>query len=72
MYEQMNDEQLAEALRNALGIDRPTALRAVSSHDPDLGREWAIAILRRAESQQHNQARLSEYRRSLRSVAAGG
>jgi phosphoserine phosphatase len=72
MYEQMTNEEIAQALAEALGIDHRTALRAVISDDPDLGRKWATSILRRAASYEHNQARLSEYQRSLRSVAASG
>lgn len=72
MYEDLTDEQLAAEVSQRMGIEYDTALRAVLSDDPDLGRDWARSILRRMASHQETQARLTEYRESLRSVAAGG
>lgn len=67
-YERWADEQLAAEVSERMGIEYETALRAVSSDDPDLGRGWAISILRRMASHEEAQARLTEHRRSLRSA----
>lgn len=71
LYADMTDEQLAGAVAKALGIERDVALRAVSSDDPDLGREWATSMLRRTDSHEQNLARLSHHRRALRSAVGG-
>jgi len=62
----MSDERLAEEVARALGMSEESALRAVRSVDPDLGRSWAIGILRRESSHQAGQARLSEHLAGMR------
>lgn len=72
MYEDLTDEQLATEVSHELGLEYETALRAVVSDNPALGRDWARSILRRVTSLQETQARLTEYSERLRSVAASG
>jgi hypothetical protein len=70
-YDELSDEQLAKQVSKVLGLNLESARRAIKSTDPDLGRAWAISLLERENQHEKVQARLTEHRESLRSVASG-
>jgi hypothetical protein len=65
MYEQLSDEELAKRVSEELGLSYKSALRALRSEDPALGRDWAIAMLQGSEQHAARQQRLSDHRRAL-------
>lgn len=69
-YEELSDEQLAKQVGQVLGLNIESARRAIASDDPDLGRPWAIAVLKRESEHEKVQARLTGHREALRSVAS--
>jgi proline dehydrogenase len=71
MYENLSNPQLADKVSQTLGLALDSAIRAVESDDPDLGRSWAISILQRQNQHEETQARLTQHREALRSVALG-
>jgi hypothetical protein len=71
MYHELTDEQLAEKVSAALDLGFDSALRAIRSEDPDLGRSWAVSLLRRENEHEAAQARLTKHREALRGVALG-
>ena len=66
-FEELTDEQLAEMLGQEIGLSPDTALRAVSSSDPDLGREYAIRLLSARDQHRSRQEQVTNHRRNLRS-----
>jgi hypothetical protein len=67
-FQQMTDEELAAALAEEVGVELPTALRAVRSSDPDLGRPYAIRILEARTRHRDRQQQLTTHRRNLRNL----
>ncbi len=67
MYENLTDEQLAEAVSKAIGLKFESALRAIRSGDEDLGRNWATGILLREHRHEASTERLSHHLQALRS-----
>jgi len=67
-FEQLNDEELAAKLSEELGVSTATALRAIHSEDPDLGRGYAIRLLEAHTQHRAGQEQLTTLRRNLRSV----
>jgi hypothetical protein len=65
----LSDEQLAAVFADEVGVSAATAKRAVGSNDPDLGREYVIALLLARGSHREGQQRLTHQRRNLRSSA---
>jgi hypothetical protein len=68
MYENLSEEQLAAAVENAIGLKFASALNAIQSQDPDLGRSWAEALLQRESKHEAAQARLDQHLQVLRTV----
>jgi len=68
-YEELSDEQLAKQVSQVLDLNLESARRAIASDDPDLGRLWAVAVLRRESEHEKVQARLTGHREALRNVA---
>ena len=66
MYENLTDEQLAEAVSKTLGLRYNSALRAIRSGDEDLGRDWATGILQREHRHEASTERLSHHLQALR------
>jgi hypothetical protein len=66
MYEEMSDEQLAKRISETMDLKYESALRAVRSRDPSLGRDWAISILRSRARYKQRTARLGERIASMR------
>jgi hypothetical protein len=64
--EQLSDDELATQLAEILGVGHPTALRAIQSDDPDLGRSYAVRLLQLRTQHEEGQDTLSSLRRSLR------
>ena len=67
MYENLTDEQLAEAVSKTIGLRYESALRAIRSGDEDLGRPWATGILRQERRHEDSTERLSHHLQALRS-----
>jgi hypothetical protein len=67
-FERLNDEELADSLAAELGVATATALRAIRSDDPDLGRGFAIRLLEAHTQHRAGQQQLTTLRRNLRSV----
>ena len=65
MSKTLTNEELAKRVSEELGLSYKSALRAVNSDDPALGREWAIAMLEGSQQHAERQERLSEHRRAL-------
>jgi hypothetical protein len=68
-YTKLSDDDLAQQIHEATGLDVPSALRVIKSEDPELGQTWAIRIL---ESRDRHSARmdaLTEQRRRIRAYA---
>jgi len=66
--EQLNDDALAAKLADELGVSTDTALRAIRSADPDLGRGYAIRLLEAHTQHRDGQEQLTNLRRNLRST----
>jgi hypothetical protein len=66
-FEEHSDEQLAKQVSRVLDLNLESARRAIASDDPDLGRQWAIAVLKRESEHEKVQARLTGHREALRS-----
>jgi hypothetical protein len=69
IYSLVPDEELARLLTEATEMELDSALRAVQSKDPDLGRRWAIGILEARDRHLARQERLNEQRRRIREYA---
>lgn len=69
MYETLSNEELARRVASNLEMSPELALRAVESSDRDLGREWAISLLRARDLHRERQARITEHRRNIRRLA---
>jgi hypothetical protein len=68
-YSDTSDAKLAQGIVEATGLDEATALRAIESTDPTLGRAWAIAVLKSRDEQDDRMADLTQKRRRIRTYA---
>ena len=67
-FEELSNEQLAKEVSQVLGLNLESVRRAIASDDPDLGRSWAVEVLKRESEHEKVQARLTGHREALRSV----
>ena len=66
--EDLSDEELADKLAAEIGLSRDTALRAIQSDDPDLGRAYAARLLTARDRHREQQEQVTTHRRNLRSA----
>jgi hypothetical protein len=66
--DQLSDDELASRLAAEIGLSRETALRAIRSEDPDLGRAYAIRLLAARDRHREQQQEITTHRRNLRSA----
>ena len=67
-FDRLNDEELASRLASEVGVSEKTARRAVASSDPDLGRSYALRVLRSRRRHRDGQEQLTTHRRNLRNI----
>jgi hypothetical protein len=68
-YTALADDQMAQRLHDLIGLDLASALRAIQSDDPDLGRAWAIAILEARDRHSARKDQLETSRGRIREYA---
>ena len=66
-YERLSAEQLANEVARYLGLRKDEAEAAIASHNPDLGRPWAVRLL--TERDQYERRRRSIHE-SLERISA--
>ena len=68
-YAELPDEDLAREVARQTSLSFESALRAIQSEDPDLGRSWAEGLLGSLIEHEQRQEQISRHRAVIRRAA---